>query len=191
MTFDPARDRARLREILLSKSVRFGDFQLASGERSDVYVDCKPTTCSAEAMPLVGRLFLDKMRERGWAPKAAGGLMIGAEPISFAIARESLETGGHIDAFIIRKERKSHGTQKVVEGLAATDGLPVVIVEDVCTKGGSTALAVEHALSAGMMVLGAICLVDREQGASDLLSGRFGCALESIFKLSELRTARG
>jgi orotate phosphoribosyltransferase len=187
MKFDESHEHSILEEILLRKSVRFGNFQLASGETSDVYIDCKPTTCSAEAMPLIGRIFLRKMQEKRWLPEAVGGLMVGAEPIAFAIARESLETPHHIGAFIVRKERKPHGMQKIVEGLDPTNGCPVVIIDDVCTKGGSTAMAIENAQLAGMRVLGAICLVDRQQGATELLASRFGCALESIFKLSELR----
>ena len=176
-----------LRDILLRKSVRFGEVKLASGETSDIYVDCKPTTCDPVAMRLIGRVFLHKMRDRNWSPEAVGGMLVGAEPIAFAIARESLDTPPLVQAFIVRKERKAHGMQKVIEGIDPTEGRKVVVVEDVCTKGGSTALAIEHAQSAGMKIIGAICLVDREQGASELLAGKFGIQLESVFKISELR----
>jgi len=176
-----------LRDLLLRKSVRFGEVKLTSGEISDIYVDCKPTTCDPKAMPLIGRIFLQKMNARNWFPEAVGGLIVGAEPIAFAIARESLETPNLINAFIVRKERKAHGMQKLVEGLDPTEGRKVVVIDDVCTKGGSTALAIENVQSAGMKVIGAICLVDREQGATELLGSKFGIALESVFKISELR----
>jgi orotate phosphoribosyltransferase len=117
--------------------------------------------------------------------------MVGAEPIAFAVARESLELPPQVDAFIVRKEAKSHGTQKLVEGIDPTEGRKVVVIDDVCSKGDSTAVAVRNMQSVGMQVLGAICLVDREMGASDLLRREFGLELESIFKLSQLRANSG
>ncbi len=95
----------KLKDILVRRSLTTaGNFTLHSGEKSTVYVDGKLTTMAPEAMPLVGRAFLRKMRERGWAPEAVGGLTLGADPIAFAIARESLETGQPISAFVVRKE---------------------------------------------------------------------------------------
>jgi len=180
---------AALREMLLCHSVRLGAFTLASGQTSDIYVDGKLTTCRPEAMPLVGRLFLRKMEERGWRPDAVGGLTLGADPIAFAIARESLEAGRPVRAFIVRKEPKKHGMMRFIEGLEETAGLRVVILDDVCTTGASTAQAIERAREAGMTILGALCLVDREQGAAERLREEYGCLLDSIFKLSELRRA--
>jgi orotate phosphoribosyltransferase len=180
-------DLTALHDILRTKSVRFGSFTLASGQTSDVYVDCRLTTCDPRAMPAIGRLFLKKMEEKGWIPQAVGGLTMGADPIAFAIARESLDRPPIIDSFVVRKEKKAHGMQKLVEGLTSTEGLKVVIVEDVCTKGESTALAIRNAKSAGMEILGAICLLDREAGGAQLLRAEFGVELASIFKLSDFR----
>lgn len=177
-----------LKEMLCRKSLRFGDFTLASGAKSDVYVDGKLTTCSPEAMPLIGRAFLRKIRALGWRPEAVGGLTLGADPIAYAIARESLDEGPVVGAFIIRKEAKKHGTERFIEGLEQTEGRQVVIVEDVCTKGGSTAQAIEKAVAAGMKVIGAICLVDREMGGAALLRQNFGLDLASLFKLSDLQS---
>jgi orotate phosphoribosyltransferase len=176
----------RLKDILARRSLSSGgSFTLHSGEKSSVYVDGKLTTLVPEAMPLVGRAFLEKMRERGWAPEAIGGLTLGADPIAYAVARESLDTGEPIAAFVVRKEAKKHGTQKFIEGLESTEGKSVVIVDDVCTRGDSTAQAIAKAQDAGMLVIGAICLVDREQGATELLAGK-GIALEHVFTLAEL-----
>ena len=180
-------EHSQLKAMLRRNSVRFGSFTLVSGQTSDIYVDGKLTTCTAEAMPLVGRAFLRKMRARNWAPDAVGGLTLGADPIAFAIARESVDAGRAINAFVIRKESKKHGTQRFVEGLDQTSGLQVVILDDVCTTGGSTAQAIERAQAAGMRILGAVCLVDRQMGAAELLEKQFGCALESVFTLSDLR----
>jgi orotate phosphoribosyltransferase len=188
MSLPPEQELARLKDILLKKSIRFGHFVLTSGQTSDVYVDCRLTTCSAEAMPLIGRAFLRKMQDKGWNPEAVGGLTMGADPIAFAIARESLDTGHSIDAFVIRKEAKKHGMQRFIEGLEETKGRRVVILDDVCSTGGSTAQAIEKAQGDGMQVLGAVCLVDRNMGAPEMLAQRFGCVLESIFTLAELRS---
>jgi orotate phosphoribosyltransferase len=187
MTSTPTQDLAELHDILKKKSVRFGSFTLTSGQTSDVYVDCKPTTCDPRAMPMIGRLFLRKMEEKMWFPDAVGGLTMGADPIAFAIARESVDRVPTIDCFIVRKEPKPHGMQKVVEGLEQTEGRKVVVIDDVCTKGESTALAIENAKSVGMQILGALCLIDREAGASELLRDKFGVELASIFKLSDFR----
>jgi len=119
-------------------------------------------------------------RRRRW-----GGPTLGADPIAFAIARESLETGHPISAFVGRKEPKKHGTQKFIEGLESTEGKTVVMLDDVCTRGDSTAQAIAKAQDAGMRVLGAVCLVDRQQGATELLAGK-GIVLASIFTLAEL-----
>jgi orotate phosphoribosyltransferase len=188
----PSPDRAGLYQILRARSVRFGHFTLASGKTSDVYVDCRLTTYDPHAMPLIGRVFLRKIAEKHWSPEAVGGLTLGADPIAFAIARESLDSGADsggptIACFVVRKERKAHGMQKMVEGLETVEGRKVVILDDVCTTGDSTALAIENARSAGMQVLGAVCLIDREAGAREMLREKFGVELESIFKLSDFR----
>lgn len=181
-----AQDREQLRLLLRQHSVRFGKFTLVSGQTSDVYVDAKLTTLRSAAMPLIGRLFLQKFRERGWRPAAVGGLTLGADPIAIAIARESLGTDLPLDAFVVRKESKKHGTMKFVEGLAATEGVPVVIIDDVCTTGGSTITAIENARQAGLQILGAVCLVDRQMGAPQNIEA-LGCPFDAIFQLAELK----
>jgi len=186
-TLNPSQDRDELQQILRTKSVRFGTFTLASGKTSDVYVDCRLTTYDPRAMPLIGRVFLRKMQEKTWLPEAVGGLTLGADPIAFAIARESLDHPPVVECFVVRKERKAHGMQKLVEGLGSAEGRKVVILDDVCTTGDSTALAIENARSAGMEVLGAICLIDREAGAGEMLHEKFGVELAGIFKLSDFR----
>jgi orotate phosphoribosyltransferase len=182
-------DLAELKEILKKKSIQFGDFTLSSGQKSDVYIDCKLTTCDPRAMRYIGRVFLQKMAEKLWCPSAVGGLTVGAEPIAFAIAWESTETGIRmpIGSFIVRKEKKPHGMQRIVEGIEEPQGVKAVIIDDVCTEGKSTALAIRNAKSVGMEIIGAVCLIDREVGASELLRNEFGLELASIFKLSDFR----
>lgn len=181
------RDRDQLRDILNRLSVRRGDFVLASGQRSNVYIDARVTTCHSRAMPLIGRLFLAKMAERGWRPAAVGGMTMGADPIVIAVARESADTAAPIDAFLVRKEAKGHGLRKQIEGLPeGTGAVEVVIVDDVCTTGDSTIKAIQAAREAGLKVLGAICLVNREQGAREAIEGTLGCPFDEIFKMSEI-----
>lgn len=183
----PTADRDKLREILTRYSVRRGgEYRLASGKISDVYCDARVTTCRAEAVPLIGRMFLDLFEQRGWSPAAVGGLTMGADPIVIAVARESLDRGPGINAFLVRKEPKGHGRRKQIEGLASDDPLDVVIVDDVCTTGDSTIKAIEVSREAGHRVLGAACLVDREEGAREAIEDRLGCAFGRIFTLREL-----
>jgi orotate phosphoribosyltransferase len=182
----PADDRERLKSWLCRYSVRFGEFKLVSGQTSNVYVDAKLTTYRAEAMPLVGRLFLEKLRERCWRPAAVGGLSLGADPIAMALAHESRGSDLEVNAFVVRKEAKKHGMMRFIEGLADPGGVPVVILDDVCTTGGSTITAIERARQSGMEVLGAICLVDREMGAPRNIEAQ-NCPFDRIFALSELK----
>jgi orotate phosphoribosyltransferase len=185
MSFE--QDRDRLADILRRFSVRRGEeFVLASGRRSNVYVDARTTTLRAEAMPLIGRLILRGIQQQGWKPAAIGGLTMGADPVASAVARESLEMGQPVNAFIVRKETKKHGLQKRIEGLAADGPLDVVIVEDVATTGGSAAQAIEACREAGHRVLGVIALVDREEGAAETIEHQFGCPFDRIFRLTEL-----
>jgi orotate phosphoribosyltransferase len=180
-------DRQRLAEILREISVRRGqEFTLASGRKSNVYVDARVTTCRAEAMPLIARLFLDKMREHHWHPQAVGGMSLGADPIVIAVARESLYHPPHFDAFLIRKEPKGHGMRRQIEGLATDAPLDVVIVDDVCTTGDSTIKAIQASRDAGLNVLGAVCLVDREEGAEQAIAGGLQCPFDRIFLLRDL-----
>jgi orotate phosphoribosyltransferase len=183
-----ARDREQLKRLLAARSVRRGDFKLASGLTSNIYVDAKLTTLYAAAMPLVGRLFLDKIHQHQWKPQAIGGLVLGADPIVSAVARESVEQPAPINAFLVRKDAKKHGLEKFIEGVNEPADLAVVIVDDVCTTGGSTVEAIEKARAAGMVVLGAICLVDREEGAEARLI-ELGCPFDRVFRLAELLEA--
>jgi len=182
-----AEDRARLREILLQLSVRRGgEFVLASRRKSNVYVDARVTTCRAEAIPLIGRLLLARIRARGWNPAAVGGMTLGADPLVIAVARESLEEGPAVNAFLVRKEPKGHGTRRQIEGLGEAGPVDVVVVDDVCTTGDSTVKAIRASREAGLNVLGAICLVDREEGAREAIEGELGCPFDRLFTLAEL-----
>jgi orotate phosphoribosyltransferase len=161
-------DADALRRLLLERSVRRGDFALSSGQRSSFYIDCRPTTMSAEGMVLVGRLGLEAIRKAGWRPTALGGLTMGADPVAYAIAAASLGTDAQVDAFSVRKEGKAHGMGQQIEGNFRA-GDEVVVVEDVITTGGSAEKAIAAVVSAGGIVLGVLAVVDREEGGREAL----------------------
>jgi len=143
--------------MLAHKSFRLGEFQLSSGGTSDYYIDCRTTTLDARGAQLVGQVFFDEMRGQGWHADAIGGLTLGADPIVVAVAVMS----GTLHGFLVRKAEKQHGTGQRIEGFRET-GARVVIVDDVCTTGSSTVQAIEAAREFGFKVVGAMCLVERE-----------------------------
>ena len=149
--------RQELLEMLARKSFRLGEFKLSSGGTSDYYIDCRTTTLDARGAQLVGQVFLDEMRGQGWHADAIGGLTMGADPIVVAVAVMS----GTLHGFLVRKGEKQHGTGQRIEGFREK-GARVVIVDDVCTTGSSTVQAIEAAREFGFKVVGAMCLVERE-----------------------------
>lgn len=157
-----------LERLLLERSVERGDFVLASGQHSSYYIDCRRTTMSAEGLVLIGRLGLEAIRGAGWAPAAVGGLTMGADPVAYAIAAASWQSGPVVDAFSVRKEPKGHGTGRQIEG-SFRDGMPVVVIEDVITSGGSALRAIAAVEGAGGRVLGVLAVVDRGQGGREKL----------------------
>lgn len=161
-------DRTALEKLLVGRSVRHGDFTLASGKHSSFYIDARLTTMSAEGQALLGRLGLAAIREAGWQPAAVGGLTMGADPVAYAIARASADDAPTIDAFSVRKVAKEHGTGRRIEGNFTTDA-PVVVVEDVITTGGSALHAIEAILAAGGTVAGVLAVVDREEGGKAMI----------------------
>jgi orotate phosphoribosyltransferase len=177
-------DRERLRRLLLERSVRRGDFVLASGQRSSYYVDCRLTTMSAEGQGLIGRLGWRAIKDKGWQARVVGGLTMGADPVAYAIAAASFGTDLVVDAFSVRKEAKGHGTGRVIEGCFAV-GDEVVIVEDVITTGGSAQRAIEAVTLAGGVVLGVLAVVDRGEGGRARLEaeGREVVALVGVGEL--------
>ena len=164
-------DREQLRRLLLERSVRFGDFTLASGRRSSFYIDCRPSTMSAEGLTLIGRMGWQAIRARGWRPTAVGGLTLGADPVAYAIAAASWGSDLVLDGFSVRKEAKDHGVGRLIEGNFKT-GEPVVVIEDVITSGGSAQKAIDAVEAGGGKVLGVLAVVDRGEGGKPALEGK-------------------
>lgn len=175
---------ADLVALLGERSVKFGDFTLASGARSPYYIDCRLTTMSACGQVLIGTFGLAALERAGWRPRSVGGLTMGADPVSYAIAAASAESDRVIDAFSVRKEAKRHGTGRQIEGNFAA-GDAVVIIEDVITSGGSALRAIEVVRAAGGTVLGVLAVVDREAGGRDAIEAE-GLPVITLVGASEL-----
>jgi orotate phosphoribosyltransferase len=176
-----------LLNLIATHSFRLGDFTLASGQKSDYYIDCRTTTLHAQGGRLAGLVFYHLIREHMPQAVAVGGLTMGADPLvsntasasawaladceelaslSVELDLESEELSSEpplIHGFLVRKAEKTHGTARRIEGFLQA-GAQVVIVDDVCTTGGSTITAIEATRDAGMIVAGVLCLVDRQQG---------------------------
>ncbi|MBW3628255.1 MAG: orotate phosphoribosyltransferase [Gemmatimonadetes bacterium] len=176
--------RSRLLELLRERSIKRGDFVLASGARSTYYVDCRTTTTHAEGQFLVGQLGWELLAASGLQPASVGGLTMGADPVSYAIAHTSWLAGEPVHAFSVRKQPKDHGTGKRIEG-SFTPGTRVVVVEDVITSGGSALQACDAVEREGGEVLAVLAVLDRESGGREAIEARGYRAL-SIFRISEL-----
>src|SRR5665213_551156 len=180
-------DEAELRELIRVRSFRLGRFTLASGARSDLYFNLKPTMMCARGAWLSARAFIDRIRSEGI--DFLGGLEMGAVPIIASVAALSCAEGEPLETFFVRKRIKAHGTGDLVEGLApgeTLDGRRVMIADDVATTGGSILVAVDTARAAGALVETALVLVDRQEGARERLR-EHGVRLLSVFRAAEFR----
>lgn len=210
----PTDIKAALLNILATHSFKLGDFTLASGARSDYYIDCRITTLHAEGGRLSGLVLYEMIREFLPQAEAVGGLTMGADPLVSNIAsasawaaadyKEILEMSAALEldedddpgsepelihGFLVRKAEKTHGTGRKIEGFLKP-GAQVVIVDDVCTTGGSTITAIEAAREAGMVVAGVLCLVDREQGGRAKIEAAAGGApFLAAFTANDVRQA--
>ncbi len=160
--------RPRLLTLLKTLSYEKREVTLASGRKSDFYIDCKQAVLTAEGHYLTGQLICELLQREAPEVQAIGGLTMGADPIASATATVSWQLGRPLAAFYIRKEPKGHGTQKWLEGdKTVVPGTKVAIVEDVCTTGGSTLKAIERARLHGLDVRRVVTLVDREEGGRE------------------------
>jgi orotate phosphoribosyltransferase len=181
MSFPLEHDRARLLELLRTLSFERRKVILASGRESNFYIDCRRTTLTAEGHWLIGRLLLDRILRVDPPVAGVGGMTLGADPIASAVSFASWAAARPLQAFLVRKEAKGHGTGQYVEGLALLPpGSRVAVVEDVVTTGGSGLLACERAEAAGLQVAGIFALVDREEGGREAFEAR-GYRLETLF----------
>ncbi|MEO6981671.1 MAG: orotate phosphoribosyltransferase [Edaphobacter sp.] len=207
-------NRTALLNLIATLSFKLGDFTLASGQKSDYYIDCRTTTLHAEGGRLSGLLLYDLIQQHAPQAEAVGGLTMGADPLVSNIAsasawaladhNEILELSSALEfdpeedpgpvptlihGFLVRKAEKNHGTGRRIEGFLKK-GAHVVIVDDVCTTGGSTVTAIEATREAGMHVAAVLCLVDREQGGrANIEAAAAGAPFLSAFTAADVRAA--
>ncbi len=191
MTAATPPDRDRLRTLLLSLSYERREVVLASGQKSDFYLDCKQTALHPEGAAALGALLLDAVERLearlGCTAAGVGGMSIGADPLATAVSLAAFARGRHLPAFLVRKERKGHGTGAWVEGRRnLPDGSAVILLEDVVTTGGSTLRAAERVREESLEPLGVAAIVDRQAGGREALE-RDGLPVDALFTLDDLR----
>ena len=178
---------AELRELIRTRSFRRGDFTLASGRKSDLYFNLKPTMMDPRGAHLSALAFLDRVLAEH--ADYVGGLEMGAVPVIAALAAISDAAGAPVRTFFVRKQAKEHGTRDVIEGLAPGESLAgrrVLIADDVATTGGSIIKTIEAVRAAGAAVDAALVLIDRQEGAAEALAGH-GLRLISVFTGADFR----
>ena len=175
----------KLRALLIKKSFKYSNkpvFTLASGRKSQFYIDCKMTTLYSKGMVYTGNIIYDMIADL--SVKGIGGLTLGADPIAQATAMIAGQKGSDLISFVIRKEPKKHGLMKWIEG-DIHSGDRIVIIDDVITTGGSTIQAIDKAEESGLYIVKVLVLVDREEGGRENIRDR-GYEVESVFTKSEL-----
>jgi orotate phosphoribosyltransferase len=184
----------QLLSLLARTSFRLGQFKLSSGGTSDYYVDCRTTTLHAEGGRLTGEAVLELLQANNIDAEAVGGLTLGADPIVSNVATASAwraqrnPSAPLLHGFLVRKTEKAHGTGRRIEGFNRP-GARVVIVDDVCTTGSSTLVALEAAREAGMVVAAVVCIVERQEanGRPAVEAAAQGAPFLSLFTANDVR----
>jgi orotate phosphoribosyltransferase len=180
-----SKEKERLLGIIKERSLltKGGPFKLASGGMSDYYLDMKPTTFSPEGLSLIAEIVFGMLRDDSNLD-SIGGLELGALPIISAVSMRS-HNDRPIDGFIVRKEKKGHGTDQKIDGNFRPN-TNVVLFEDVTTRGGSVMEAVRAVRAQGATVKKVITIVDRLEGAAENLK-KEGIELVAIYTTNDLR----
>ncbi len=177
--------RERLIELIIEKAFKFSAepvFKLVSGRMSNYYFNCKAVTLHPEGMHLIGNIIFDMIKDL--SPNGVGGLTLGADPIADAVAYTSFLKGRPIEAFVVRKTAKSHGTMQWIEGNIQS-GDRVVIVDDVITTGKSTIEAINKAKEAGLDIVKVTALIDRQEGGRENIESA-GFPVEAVITREEV-----
>ena len=178
--------RDQLRQMLLQRSMRFGEFVLASGATSSYYVDVRKTSLHPEGLRMISRLFYEALQADDIT--AVGGLTLGADPLVAGLMLHSAEVGKPLEGFLVRRTTKDHGMRGQVEGNLAGHKR-VAILDDVITSGDSALIAAEAAESYKAEVVRVLTVVDREQGAAQIFQQR-GYPYTSLFAIDDLLPAQ-
>ena len=171
-------------KLLKENAYKKGEFKLSSGKTSEHYVNCKPVILTGRGLTLASIMLLECIEE---GSVAVGGLTLGADPLVSGVAVVSGLDRKTMDALIVRKEAKGHGTQAWIEGPTLPEGSKVTVLEDVITTGGSSIKAVKRLRDAGYVVNRIVSIIDRqENGEADTAMKLAGLELYSLFSLDEL-----
>ena len=174
--------RRTLLERLAREAYRRGQFTLASGRESEHYVNCKPVSLSGSGLALISSGILNYVDAQS---VAVAGLTLGADPLVSGVAMAAALVDRSLDALIVRKQAKGHGTGAWLEGPLPQKGALITVLEDVVTTGESSLKAVHQLREAGFVVNRVITLVDREEGGTTAMAAA-GLQLMSLFRLSEV-----
>jgi orotate phosphoribosyltransferase len=177
--------RDQLRQMLLNRSMRFGEFVLSSGATSNYYIDVRKTSLHPAGLRMIARLFHEMLE--GDNITAVGGLTLGADPLVAGVMLHSAEMGKPLEGFLVRRNTKDHGLRGQVEGNLAGHKR-VAILDDVITSGESALIAAEAAESYKAEIVRVLAVVDREQGASQIFQQR-GYPFSALFSIGELLPA--
>ena len=168
--------------MLKESAYKKGEFTLSSGKSSDHYVNCKPVTLTGRGLTLASMALLEHVDT-----KVVAGLTLGADPLVSGVAVCSALDMRLVDALIVRKEAKGHGTQAWIEGPEIPEGTKITVLEDVITTGGSAIKAVKKLRDAGYKVDRIVAVVDRQEDSeADIATKEEGLELISLFTLKEL-----
>ena len=174
--------RTTLLNLLKENAYKKGEFTLSSGEKSEHYVNCKPVTLSCEGNALLSHLMIKEVEDQA---VAVGGLTLGADPLVCGVAQRAYYSGHrHLDALIVRRNPKSHGTKEVIEGHKPPKGSVVTVLEDVTTTGSSAIKAVNCLRDAGYIVNRVVAIVDRQENHRVWENNEI--EFISLFKLQDL-----
>jgi orotate phosphoribosyltransferase len=174
-----------LADLIIDKAFTYSEepvFKLVSGKMSSYYFNCKAVTLHPEGMHLIGNIIFNRITDLNI--QGIGGLTLGADPIAYAVAYTSYLKNRPVEAFVVRKSPKSHGTMQWIEG-NINRGDRIVIVDDVITTGKSTVDAIGRAKESGLDLVKVIVLIDREEGGRESVEA-LGCSFESIISRSEV-----
>ncbi len=173
--------KEELLELLKKYAYKKGEFTLSSGKTSEHYVNCKPVTLTGRGLTLTSLLMLKEV-DAG----VVGGLTLGADPLVSGVSLVSALDGRMVNALIVRKEAKGHGTQAWIEGPELPKGTKVTVLEDVVTTGGSAIKAAEKLRDAGYEVKRVVAIVDRLDGGAEAMK-EAGLELRSLFSLEDFK----
>lgn len=180
-----ASDKSKLIELIKKLAIVHGKVTLSSGIEADYYVDLRRATLHHDAAPLIGKLMVEMLDQSGIDNyDAVGGLTMGADPVATAMLHQASFLGKIVDAFVVRKEAKSHGMGRQVEGPEVA-GKSLIVIEDTSTTGGSPLTAAAALEKAGGNILAVATVVDRDTGAREAIEAK-GYRYLSLISLQEL-----